>query len=193
MSLSPDKKEILETLSRWGKSMNAVDLAREAKKELRPVRGHLLGLLKMGYVTQPEKALYAITEKGKEALCQPVQSVQPEITKEKAEALLAYAPHDKAFHFYSEVGKPLNVYAHGIRDFANKVERVDLQSLSFHMKRGDFEAWFNCLGDADLAKKIAALKEKNLTGEDLRSQLHQIVEQRHLELAKLAGQPFSTE
>ena len=79
MSLSPVKKEILETLSRSGKAMRATDVAKEAGKQFPPVMMHLLGLVKMGYVTSPEKGLYVINDKGKEAIA------QPEITKEKAE------------------------------------------------------------------------------------------------------------
>ena len=61
------------------------------------------------------------------------------------------------------------------------------------MQRGDFEAWFKMLGDAELAKKACLLKKKNLTGEDLRKKLRSIVEQRFLYLAKLTGQPVPTE
>ena len=117
----------------------------------------------------------------------------PEISKEKAESILAYAPHDKAFHFFVDVGKPLNLHAHNLRDFANKIEKADVQSIQFHMGRGDFVAWFNGLGDMELAKEVAVLKEKNLAGEDLRRQLHEIVEQRYIALAALAGQPVSPE
>jgi hypothetical protein len=60
------------------------------------------------------------------------------------------------------------------------------------MQRGDFEAWFKMLGDAELAKKTGLLKKKNLAGEDLRKKLRSIVEQRYLYLAKLAGQPAPT-
>jgi len=141
----------------------------------------------MGYVSSPEKGLYLITQKGKEALG------LTEIDKEKATAILAYAPYDKAFHFYADVGKPLNVHAHNIGDFANKIERVNVESIQFHMNRGDFEAWFNSLGDLELAKKVALLKQKKVVGEDLRKQLHEVVEQRYIELAKLAGQPVYTE
>ncbi len=187
MSLSPIKKEILETLSRNDKALKATDVAKESGKDFKPTMMHILGLIRMGYVTSPEKGLYAITQKGKEAL------QMPDISKEKAEAILAYAPHDKAFHFYAGVGKPLNLHAHNIRDFAIKVEKADLESVQFHMNRGDFEAWFMGLGDADLAKKVAALKEKNVVGEALRTQLHEMVEQRYIELAKLAGQPICPE
>jgi hypothetical protein len=187
MSLSPVKKEILETLSRNDKAVRAMNVAKESGKEFPPVMMHILGLIRMGYVTSPEKGLYAITQKGKEAL------QIPEISMEKAEAILAYAPHDKAFHFYADIGKPLNLHAHNLRDFAIKIQKADLESVQFHTSRGDFEAWINGLGDADLAKKIASLKEKNVVGDDLRSQLHEIVEQRFIELAKLAGQPVSPE
>jgi len=187
MSLSPIKKEILETLLRINKAMKATDVAKESGKDFKPTMMHILGLVRMGYVSTPEKGLYAITPKGKEAL------QMPDLSKEKAEAILSYAPHDKAFHFFAGVGRPLNLHAHGIRDFAIKVEKADSESVLFHMNRGDFEAWFIGMGDADLAKKVAALKEKNLGAEDLRSQIHETVEQRYIELAKLVGQPICLE
>ena len=187
MSLSPIKQEILENLLLNDKPMKAIELAKEAGKEFPPVMMHILGLKRMGYVTSPEKGQYVITQKGKEALG------LPEINMEKATAILSYAPYDKAFHFYADVGKPLNLHAHDIRDFANNIEKASVESIQFHMNRGDFEAWFNGLGDQELAKKVALLKQKNVVGEDLRKQLHEIVEQRYVALAKLAGQPVLTE
>lgn len=188
MSLSPIKKEILETLQRNNKPMQTADVAKETAKEPQQVKMNILGLIRAGYVNTPQKGLYTITEKGKEALSQPQT-----LTKEKAEAILTYVPHDKAFAFYADVGKPLNLHAHGLRDFANKVERVNTESVQFHMNRGDFAAWFTGLGDIELAKNVTALKEKNLSAEDTRSQLHEIVEQRYVALAKLAGQPICPE
>jgi hypothetical protein len=85
------------------------------------------------------------------------------------------------------MGQPLNLHAHGLRDFANKVERADLTSVQFHSSRGDFEAWFHGIGDDELAKKVGELRQKNLVGEDLRTQLHELVEQRYILLAKVAG------
>ena len=187
MSLSAIKLEILETMLLNDKPQKASDIAKETKKEFQPVNMHLLGLIKMGYVSLPEKGMYAITGKGKRALG------IPETTKEKAAAIIAYAPHDKAFNFYVTVGKPLSLHAHNLRDFANKLDKADVASLEFHLQRGDFDAWFKGLGDEELAKKTVLLKNRNVTGEDLRKKLHEIVEQRYLELAKLAGQPIPTE
>ncbi len=187
MSLSSIKQEILETMLLNGKPEKAIDIAKEAKKEYQPTNMHLLGLIKMGYVAMPEKGLYAITEKGKKMLG------ITGITKEKADAILAYAPHDKAFNFYATFGKPLNIHAHSLRDFANKLDRADLASVDFHMQRGDFEAWFKGLGDEELAKKTILLKKRIVVGETLRKQLQEIVEHRYLELVKLSGQVIPTE
>ncbi len=187
MSLSLVKQEILETMLLYEKPMKAIEIASESKKEFPPTMMHLLGLTKMGYVFSPEKGRYVITTQGKSALG------VPEINKEKAAAILSYAAHDKAFNFYVTVDKPLSLHAHNIRDFANKLDKADLASVEFHLQRGDFEAWFRMLGDEELAKKTALLKKKNAVGEDMRKQLRGIVEQRYLDLAKLAGQPVPTE
>jgi hypothetical protein len=187
MSLSPVKQEILESMLLCETPQKAMEIAKAAKKEFQPAMMHLLGLTKMGYVTSPQKGLYLITTKGKHALG------IPETTKEKAAAILAYAPHDKAFHFYATVDKPLSLHAHNLRDFPSKVDKADVLSLEFHLKRGDFEAWFKGLGDEELTKKTVLLKQRNISGEELRGLLHGIVEGRYLELAKLAGIPVSTE
>jgi hypothetical protein len=187
MSLSPIKQEILETMLLNEKPLKAIEIAKESKKEYQPVNMHLLGLIKMGYVSLPEKGLFAITEKGKRAIG------ISETPKEKAAAILAYAPHDKAFNFYVTMGKPLSLHAHNLRDFPNKLEKADLASVEFHMQRGDFEAWFKGLGDEELVKKTAVLKKKNFVGEELRKQLHNVVELRYIELAKLSGQPIPSE
>lgn len=187
MSLSPVKQEILETMLLNEKPLKAIEIAAESKKEFPPTMMHLLGLTRMGYVSSPEKGQYIITARGKSALG------IPDITKEKANAILSYAAHEKAFNFYVTVGKPLSIHAHNLRDFGNKLDKADLASVEFHLQRGDFEAWFRMLGDEELAKKTVLLKKKNVAGEDMRKQLRHIVEQRYVVLAKLAGQAIPTE
>jgi DNA-binding transcriptional ArsR family regulator len=179
MSLSPVKREILETMLLHDKPARATQIAKETGKEFPPVMMHLIGLTRMGYANSPEKGQYAITEKGKRALG------VPEINRENAGAILAHTSHDKVFHFYAGVGKPLSLYAHSLQDFCEKILKVNVDSIEFHMSRGDFEAWFAGLGDAELAKKAALLKEKKMTGEELRRKLHEIVENRCIVLAKL--------
>ncbi|XHH07806.1 MAG: hypothetical protein ACFCUE_09525 [Candidatus Bathyarchaeia archaeon] len=182
MSLSPVKFEILEILLLNGKPIKAVQVASENKKEFPSTMMHLLGLTKMGYVASPQKGLYTLTDEGKKAL-----GIQP-ATKETAKTIIAYAPHDKSFNFYVDVDKPLHMHAHSLQDFANKTVKVDIKSLEFHTGRGDFEAWFKSLGDQELAKKAAVIKEKKVSGEQLRAVLHNMVEQRCIELTKYTEQ-----
>ena len=152
MSLSPVKQEILETMLLNEKPVRAMEIVKETKKEFPQVMMHILGLVRMGYVETPEKGLYIISEKGKQALGIPATN------KEKAMAILAYAPHDKAFEFYSDIGQPLHLHAHTLRDFANKIEKVSVTSIEFHTKRDDFEAWITSIGDIELAQKNGSFK-----------------------------------
>ena len=187
MSLSPVKQEILGTMLLNEKPTKATEIAKQAHKEFQPTMMHLLGLIRMGYVNSPEKGLYVITSMGKRILG------LPEVSIDKAAAIIAYQPHDKSFEFYSSVGQPLHLHAHSLKDFANKLGKADLVSVEFHGKRGDFEAWFKGLGDEELAKKTAMLRKENVSGEDLRKWLHDMVERRYVELAKLSGQEVATE
>ena len=179
MSLSPIKREILETMLLNDNPAKAAQIAKETGKEFPSVMMHLIGLTRMEYANSPEKGQYAITEKGKKALG------IPEINKENASAILAHLPRDKAFHFYAGIGKPLNLYAHSLQDFCDKILKVNAYSIEFHVNRGDFEAWFAGLGDVELAKKTALLKEKKMAGEELCRKLHEIIENRCIVLAKL--------
>jgi hypothetical protein len=137
----------------------------------------------MGFAATAEKGVYIITENGKKALG------LPEVSKEKAAEILAYLPAEKSFHFYADVGKPMNVYAASLGDFCDKISKVDVPSLEFHINRGDFEAWFASLGDAELARKTLLVREQKVGGEHLRSKLCEIVKHRCETLARIRGTP----
>jgi hypothetical protein len=187
MSLSSTKYEILETMLLLDKPERATQIAKEAGKEFPSVMMHIIGLTRMGYTNSPEKGLYALTEKGKKALG------IPEINSDNAKTILADMQQDKSFHFYADVGKPLSLQAHGLQDFCNKIPKVNADSIDFHMNRGDFEAWFAGLGDVELAKKAALLKEKKIVGEELHRRLQEIVKNRCMALANAAGHAVSSE
>ncbi len=179
MSVSPVKRLILETI--WGldKPVKANDLSKETRLSFPTVMMHIIGLTRMGYLKQLEKGVYVITEKGKKTLG------FPEIDKEKAEGILAYLPIEKSFHFYVDIGKPLNVHAASLQDFCDKILKIDLNSVEFHTHRGDFEAWFMDLGDIELARKTLLIKEQKIFGEELRNRLYEIVKNRCEKLAKI--------
>ena len=177
MDLSPVKREILAALLLHDEPARAAQLAKEVGKEFPSVMMHLLGLKRMGYASSLEKGTYAVTEKGKEALG------LPEVNPEKAASILKRTSREKAFHFYAGIGKPLNLYAHDLPEFCDTIGKVGPESIEFHVKRGDFEVWFTAVGDLELAKKKALLKEKKLSGEELGKKLRGIVEGRCIALS----------
>jgi len=185
MDLPTVKLEILEVLLLHEKPVKATIVAKELGKEgkeARAVQTHLFGLVRAGLAESPEKGQYIISPKGKISLG------LPEVTKEKAFEILTHRPGDKAFHFYAGIDKPMHVYAYDLSDFCNKLNTVDLETVSFHVERGDFEAWFRMLGDNELAKKTALLKSRKLSGEELRETLHALLGTRCIILSEIAGQ-----
>lgn len=181
MSISPVKRLILETMWVIDKPAKPTEIAKDTGVNFPAVMMHLIGLAKYQYVHSPEKGFYAITDKGKKTLG------IPEVDKEKAEEILKYLPADKSFHFYADIGKPLNTYATGLGDFCDKIQRIDASSLEFHVEHGDFEAWFTALGDMELARKALLVREQKMVGEDLRNKLLEIVKKRYEELTKIRG------
>jgi predicted transcriptional regulator len=178
MSISPVKRLILETMWLLDRPAKATEIAKEAGLGFPPVMMHILGLAKMGHVQMPEKGVYIITESGKKVLG------LPEISKEKAAEVLAYLPMEKSFHFYADIGKPLSIHAASLGDFCDKILKVDLSSIEFHINRGDFEAWFAGLGDVELARKTLLVREEKIVGENLRKKLFEIVRNRCDSLAR---------
>lgn len=87
------------------------------------------------------------------------------------------------FYFYIDIGKYTGVNAVSYEDFLASIRKVKVESLSFHVKRGDFEKWaLNALKDEKLAKEIGKLKNQKLWGQALRNRLYRIVSERHKEL-----------
>jgi DNA-binding transcriptional ArsR family regulator len=179
MSTSPVKRLILETIWMLDKPTKAADIAKKTRLGFPTVMMHIIGLNRMGYIEQHQKGYYAITEKGKKTLG------FPEINKEKANEILTYLPLEKSFHFYADVGKPLNLHAASLQDFCDKILKIEKSSVEFHINRGDFEAWFMGLGDIELARKTLLIKEQKVLGEELRKNLYEIVKNRCEELAKI--------
>lgn len=182
MSISPVKRLILETMWMLNKPVKAAEIAKEAGLGFPSVMMHVIGLTRLGYAESNGKGYYSITDKGKRALG------FPEISKERAEEILAYLPIEKSFHFYADIGKPLNIHASSLQDFCDKISKIDTGSLEFHLNRGDFEAWFMGLGDVELARKTLLLKEQKIFGEEIRKRLYEIVKNRCEELTKIRKQ-----
>jgi len=92
---------------------------------------------------------------------------------------------ERAFYFYADIGRPLGVIASGLKEFGSLLKTVEVASLEFHLKRGDFEKWVQMLGDADLANSLVRLREGGLSGEKLRAELVRIVQTRVRQLQRV--------
>ena len=93
------------------------------------------------------------------------------------EVVLEPVSREKAFYFYKDIGNYTGKSAASLKEFAETVEAVDVKSLAFHLRRGDFENWITeVLKDEELAKQVRdGLRATNSRGEDLRNRLHSIV------------------
>lgn len=87
------------------------------------------------------------------------------------------------FYFCVEVGCYTGISAASCEEFSRSIKQVKAKSLSFHVKRGDFEKWVSdALKDEKLAKEIGEIRNQKLRGQALRNRLHRIVYERHKEL-----------
>jgi len=107
-------------------------------------------------------------------------SLERSLSREEVAKILETVTYDKAFYFYNAIGNPNGEFAISLSDFCNKINRVNPESLAFHLKRRDFQNWINkIIGDTELAKRIDKIQVKDNA---LRSTLHAFVSNRIKEL-----------
>jgi len=179
MSASKMREKILEVLWAAGKPMSLGDIAKKTGIGTSSTMGHLLGLIKAKNVSVPQKHYYAITNLGKQALG------LPKMDKKLALNILSSLPLEKAFHFHIGVNQYLGIHANNLKDFYDKIQKIDLKSIEFHVPRGDFEHWVHDLGDPELSRRIGLIRGTGLSGENLRKEVYETVKSRYEELAKL--------
>lgn len=100
--------------------------------------------------------------------------------------LRAALPREKRFYFHDSRGRFLGVVAANLWEFWQALGTLPLESLEYHLKRGDFARWIDgVLSDHELARQITRLAHRSLTGEALRQALSAVVCQRYEELDSL--------
>ena len=73
-----------------------------------------------------------------------------------------------------------------LADFAEKLQKIEINSVLFHFPRGDFQLWIkSTLRDEELARRISSIKS-NLDAENLRKQLLKLVYKRVIELSRIS-------
>jgi hypothetical protein len=88
-------------------------------------------------------------------------------------------PREKAFYFFTSPGNYTGVSASSLKEFDDKLKEVNAKSLEFHLNRGDFEKWLGeVVKDNELAVEFRRLQKLDLSGDNLRNQMHLILSKR---------------
>jgi len=114
---------------------------------------------------------------------------QENLNKDSISKILGTVVYDRAFFFYEDVGKPTGDFAVSLSDLCSKINNVNPKSLTFHMKRGDFENWVrDIIADVELSNRMKQLKARKTAWKNdstLRRKIHVTVMDRIVELKDL--------
>jgi hypothetical protein len=105
--------------------------------------------------------------------------------EEETLQILRNVPTENGFHFTTNKGEYSGLTAISLEDFISKLKIADVDSVSFHYYRGDFQRWItNILGDKGFADQLCFI-ETQISGEQLRKELLKMMDKRLRELKGL--------
>jgi len=88
-------------------------------------------------------------------------------------------PSEKAFHFHMADGSYTGFSAHGLRQLLDIIDYVPLESLTYHVRRGDLQKWLiDIYGLNDVAEEIDSVLESEPSPELLREEIKRVIRQR---------------
>jgi len=120
-------------------------------------------------------------------------SKEQNISKSKIAKILSTVPHDKGFHFFTDLSRNTGETATSLEMFAQKLERIDADSVQFHFQRSDFQNWIQTtVGDGVLAERIDHVSGQ-LPVEDLRNELVKALQKRLSQLRILLGESIASQ
>ena len=127
-------------------------------------------------------AFFFMTDLAKVRLYKLLNTRGARTRKGKNLNLLNTVPLEHGFQFFTELGKSTGITASSTVEFAEKLQTVPIQSVTFHFQHKDFQKWFkNTIGDEELAKRIDQIKA-GTQDENLRKELSKTVQNRIAEL-----------
>jgi predicted transcriptional regulator len=160
--LREEQFKVLKTMS---EATNRMDINTFAKKvNLNPNQTiqQIQELAKEGFL-QKVGGGFGITERGKAA----IKAFTP-------------VPEEMGFHFYNGMNQPTALTARTLEEFYRIIKKINVDSLEFHLYRGDFEKWLKeACKDSELAEKIGDVKAANLKSEDLRAELLKVLDSKY--------------
>jgi len=120
-------------------------------------------------------------------------SKEQSISESKIVKILSNVPYDKGFHFFTGLDRNTGETATSLDTFAQKLERINADSVKFHSQRKDFQNWIQTtVGDDMLAERISNINVK-LPVEDLRNELVKTVRKRISQLILLHGESIASQ
>jgi alpha-amylase len=104
------------------------------------------------------------------------------MSAEKAQKILSPVPYEQGFHFFMPDGHYSGETAMSLCAFLRDLQHLDMQSIRFHLDRGDFQKWLRTtIGDEELARRIDNI-DKTAPDGPLIQQLAETVQKRISEL-----------
>jgi alpha-amylase len=101
----------------------------------------------------------------------------------KHRRILRRVPWERGFKFFYGFAMPTGLSANSLEEFYEAVKRVNINSIVFHLERGDFERWIlNVIEDGELADRIANLRSTKMDAEEKRKALLDLIRSRIEEL-----------
>jgi Mn-dependent DtxR family transcriptional regulator len=161
-ALIEERLKVLKIMNEVTRRLDLNEFARLVGLNPNQTMEHMQELAKAGLVRKVGNG-YGITEKGRVVL--------------KA---FTQVPGDMEFQFYMGIGHPTVFAAKSLKDFYETVKQVAVDSLEFHLYRGDFENWTRAVfKDAAFADEFKNMKKMQLRGEDLRKEIIKAAETRY--------------
>jgi len=160
--LMEERLKVLKVMNEVTSRLDLNEFARMVGLNPNQTIEHMQELVKAGLVRKAGSG-YGITEKGRVTL----KAFTP-------------VPRDMEFQFYTEIGQPTGFAAKSLKDFYEIVKQVAIDSLEFHLYRGDFENWLKTvLKNALFAGEFAKMRKAELKGENLRKEIIKASEARY--------------
>ena len=119
-----------------------------------------------------------------QARCQ-LEMKKPEF---KHKYLLRRLPKEKGFQFFCKFACPAGLTASSLEEFYLILKKISIDSITFHVGRGDFERWLlQVVEDKILAAQVASLPKEKMDAESLRRELLETIGERIEELKRLSN------
>ncbi len=100
--------------------------------------------------------------------------------------LRAPLPNAKRFYFHTDAQHPGPRSAASLWEFREALETVSVESLHYHLQRGDFEKWIEkVFHDDELARSLRKVRRRAIEDIHLRNELYQAVNDRYERLESL--------